>query len=358
VDTLTFIDELVGLLAWPAAVVAVAWAGRGPLLALANRHGGPPAASSGTPDEAATAAERDGAADPDGDARADQAALLGASLAVVLTQFFGAGAWGWWSTAIGVTLLLIVLSYVRISRDQQLGKGRRYGRLVGFAAVVGLCSTVAVAHGVQTLQSGWRAHGTNGRSVEDFCENLGVGAGAKAVDEANQWLPQDKAPHVLHDVRKAAQKQAFEDCLGRYGSTYLGLATLLATLLALGGAFIWSHREPPRERFWWTRSSESRRKNRPAGLAPGEAGMNEGAQVDAITKTYDELAKACLAAFELRDKLLGRIGPGRLTAVQSLPEWTSAGAGNVRPVRPDSCRVCHRDGRTGGRAGRGAEDHQ
>jgi len=36
----------------------------------------------------------------------------------------------------------------------------------------------------------------------------------------------------------------------------------------------------------------------------------------------------------------------------------SAGAGNVRPVRPDSCRVCHRDGRTGGRAGRGAEDHQ
>ena len=91
--------------------------------------GGP----SGTPDEAAAAAERDGSADPDGDARADQAALLGASLAVVLTQFFGAGAWGWWSTGIGVTLLLIVLSYVRISRDHQLDKGRRLGRRLGFA---------------------------------------------------------------------------------------------------------------------------------------------------------------------------------------------------------------------------------
>jgi hypothetical protein len=50
--------------------------------------------------------------------------------------------------------------------------------------------------------------------------------------------------------------------------------------------------------------------------------MDQGAQVEAMTKTYDDLAKACLAAFELRDELLGRIGPGSLTAVQSLPEWT------------------------------------
>jgi hypothetical protein len=59
-----------------------------------------------------------------------------------------------------------------------------------------------------------------------------------------------------------------------------------------------------------------------SSLALGEAGMNGGAQVDAITKTYDDLAKVCLAAFELRDTLLGRISPGRLTEVQSLPEWT------------------------------------
>jgi hypothetical protein len=92
--------------------------------------------------------------------------------------------WGAGSTAIGVTLLLIVLSFVRVSKSHKLDMGRRYGRLLGFAAVVGLCFTVAVAYGVQTLQSGRRAVGTNGRSVESFCDNLGVGAGTKAVDEA------------------------------------------------------------------------------------------------------------------------------------------------------------------------------
>ena len=242
-DTLTFINELVGLLAWPAAVVAVAWAARRPLLALANRHRQPLAAPSSTPDEAVAAAERDGSTGPGGDTRADQAALLGASLAVVLTQFFGAGAWDWWSTAIGVTLLLIVLSYVRISKDHQPGKRRRLGRLLGFAAVVGLCSTVAVAYGVQTIQSHWRASGTNGRSVEDFCENLGVGAGAKAVDEANEWLPQEKAPDVLHDVRKAAAKQATADCLGKYGSSYLGWVGLLAAAVAFRWALVRSRPE-------------------------------------------------------------------------------------------------------------------
>ena len=46
-DTLLFIEELVGLLAWPAAVVAVAWATRGPLLALAARYRRPLAAPAG-----------------------------------------------------------------------------------------------------------------------------------------------------------------------------------------------------------------------------------------------------------------------------------------------------------------------
>jgi hypothetical protein len=182
VDALTFIDELVGLLAWPAAVVAVAWAARGPLLALASRHRPPPAAPSGTDDEVGTgddagaaAAKHDGSPSPDGDSRADQAALLGASLAVVLTQFFGAGSWGWWSTGIGLTLLLVVLGYFRISTDPRLGRLRWFVRLLGFAAVIGLCSTVALAYGVQTLQSGWTAPGTSGRSVRAFCENLGWG---------------------------------------------------------------------------------------------------------------------------------------------------------------------------------------
>jgi hypothetical protein len=47
-------------------------------------------------------------------------------------------------------------------------------RLLGFAAVIGLCSTVAFAYGVQALQSGSKAPGTSGRSVKDFCKNLGA----------------------------------------------------------------------------------------------------------------------------------------------------------------------------------------
>jgi hypothetical protein len=73
---------------------------------------------------------------------------------VVLTQFFGAGSWGWWSTGIGLRLLLVVLGYFRISKDPRLDGRRRVMRLLGFAAVIGLCSTVALACVVQTL--GWR----------------------------------------------------------------------------------------------------------------------------------------------------------------------------------------------------------
>jgi hypothetical protein len=67
--------------------------------------------------------------------------------------------------------------------------------------------------------------------------------------------------------------------------------------------------------------------------------MNGGAQVDAITKTYADLAKVCLAAFELRDALLGRISPGRLTEVQSLPEWTREDWGKhvTDPASPELC---------------------
>jgi hypothetical protein len=254
VDALTFIDHLVGRLAWPAAVVAVAWAARGPLLALAGRHGPPPAAPSGTGDKAgAAAAEHTNSADPDRDARADQAALLGASLAVVLTQFFGPGSWGWWSTGIGLTLLLIVLGYVRISRDPQLGWRRRIGRLLGFAAVIGLCSTVAFAYALQTAQDDSKnVPGTNGRSVKDFCTSLGVAASSKAVDEADKKLPNNEElsrintteDEVLTDARRAAHKQAYHDCLGQYGSTHLELVGLSLALVAFTGAFIWSLSKP------------------------------------------------------------------------------------------------------------------
>ena len=91
---------------------------------------------------------------------------------------------------------------------------------------------------MQTLQSGRRAVGTNGRSVESFCDNLGVGAGANAVDKANKWLPQKEAPDVLHDVRTAAHKQAKDDCRGKYGSAYLRLAGLLAAAVAFGWALV------------------------------------------------------------------------------------------------------------------------
>jgi hypothetical protein len=242
-------------------VVAVAWAARGPLPALADRYRRPPAAPSGagegdaspldqevgTGDDAGVAwAKRGGSGDPDGDARADQAALLGASLAVVLTQFFGAGSWGWWSTSIGLTLLLVVLGYFRISRDPGLDWPRRVLRLLGFAAVIGLCSTVALAYGLQTLRSGSKTPDTNGRSVEDFCKSLGVAAGSKAVDEADKKLLDDKTEtEVLIDARKAAADEAADDCLGKYGSTHLGLVGLVAGLLAfVGGALAWRPREP------------------------------------------------------------------------------------------------------------------
>jgi hypothetical protein len=60
-----------------------------------------------------------------------------------------------------------------------------------------------------------------------------VAAGAKAVDEANKGLPDDKRDAVLDDVRKAAETKAADDCHGQYGSTHLGVVGLVAALLNL-----------------------------------------------------------------------------------------------------------------------------
>ena len=55
--------------------------------------------------------------------------------------------------------------------------------------------------------------------------------------------------------------------------------------------------------------------------------MNEGAQVDAVTATYDALAQDCLDAFELRQELLGRIPPARLVKASEPPRMGRRGLG-------------------------------
>jgi hypothetical protein len=191
---------------------------------------------------------------------ADQAALLGTGLAAVIAVSFGPGAWGWWSTWVGMTLLLVIFSYYRIP-DRTVRASSRARELLALAAITGLCSTLVVAYPVQSLTRDHREipvldrnrQPTYKQTVGEFCSDLGNAANFKAYDEIrrlddgsignNTVLDNDTPGNVSgHD----AEDKAYDDCLGRYGGIYV---TPVGFILAVLSFVLWftisSIRKPP-----------------------------------------------------------------------------------------------------------------
>jgi hypothetical protein len=84
------------------------------------------------------------------DSRTDQAALMGAALAAIITLVITPGAWDLFSTVVGVTLLSVLAGYYRPAKE--LGKIKALNAItkaLALGAVAGLCICLAIAQYVQ-----------------------------------------------------------------------------------------------------------------------------------------------------------------------------------------------------------------
>lgn len=71
--------------------------------------------------------------------------VIGIALAAVLTAALAQGAWEWFSTYIGVTLLAVIFSFYRLPAWEP-GLRSDYARnLMAYALIVGLCVVIMVA---------------------------------------------------------------------------------------------------------------------------------------------------------------------------------------------------------------------
>jgi hypothetical protein len=262
-DSLTFIDRLVGQLAWPAALVAAVWLVRGPLLELAR--GRRPAAA----DPAAGSRERGaGPAEPvrqDGSdqTRIDQAAVLGAGLAAVIAVSLGPGSWGWWSTGVGVTLLALIVGFYSVPPRTEPPL-RRARQLLALAAVAGFCATIALAYAWQTWGPYRGATSeTNDEVVDIFCGNVAEAARVNQQNELDQTSsqttvppsatvppsstappPSTVSPQAREDAAQDAEIRAWDGCLALYGPRHLEVLGLILAVLIFVAAFARSSRKP------------------------------------------------------------------------------------------------------------------
>jgi hypothetical protein len=192
---------------------------------------------SGTPPDAVGAGKRPQEKDR---TRADQAALLGTGLAAVVAVSFGPGSWGWWSTGVGLALLLVIFAYYRIPDKTIKPWWKRAREILALAAIAGYCGTLVLAFPVQTWNRDHRE--VDGQTVEQFCRSLGAAAGFKASDEIKS-LTDESAKNA---ARLDAEDRSRDDCLGRYGGVYVTevgfILAFIIFLLAFGYSFV---KSPP-----------------------------------------------------------------------------------------------------------------
>ena len=191
--------------------------------------------SNGIPPHAVGAWQRDGGRDR---ARADQAALLGTGLAAVIAVSFGPGSWGWWSTGVGVALLLVIFAYYRVP-DRTVRWWKRARELLALAAIAGYCGTLVLAYPVQTWSRDHRL--VEGQTVKQFCRSLGAAAGFKASGEIK-----NVADEIVREAaRFDAEDKSRDECLGRYGGVYVTQVGFVLAAYIFLVAFAYSYLKPP-----------------------------------------------------------------------------------------------------------------
>ncbi|MEV6979404.1 hypothetical protein [Kitasatospora sp. NPDC093806] len=159
--------------------------------------------------------------------------VLGTALAVVLAFSLAEGSWQWFSTYLGVTLLMVVLSF---GRTPVPTPGRPVAYVTGLAAyslVVGLCVALALAPALQRWDWLFPAPGTRGGCVQSGrYEGLQVQAALGDLAGRNG--------DALAYAQREQSRQAAEDCLAATVTRWLPVYALGVALLVAAGSWAWA----------------------------------------------------------------------------------------------------------------------
>lgn len=158
------------------------------------------------------------------DTHTDQAALLGAAVAVILAIILSSGPWGWIPTAVGLTIVSVIVGFAQFTT-------------VDFRQAVALASVLSLA---LALTLGWPTQvvlrSANIAHVRSRCEE--AARDAARVTARQEGASVDSAGPVSAGV------EAQGNCLGVQTNTYLWVVTAAAfvfTLLAICFAKRLSH---------------------------------------------------------------------------------------------------------------------
>ncbi|MFF6782562.1 hypothetical protein [Streptomyces sp. NPDC012510] len=153
--------------------------------------------------------------------------VIGIGLAAALTFALGQGAWQWFATFIGVTLLAVMLAFQRRAEwTPEIGSAYMRG-LVAYALVVGLCVAIALAPLLQ--RKAWLFPMPGTRSD---CALLGRYQALQAEAALGNLAGSDSA--ALEFAREVRAREAVAECLAATTTLWLplygvGVAVLVGT---------------------------------------------------------------------------------------------------------------------------------
>lgn len=168
-----------------------------------------------------------------------QPGVVGIALAAVLTFSLAQGSWQWFATYIGVTLLVVVLSYYR---PPTFMPGLRFAYvqdLTAYSLVVGLCVAVALAPMMQRWAWLFPMAGTRAQ-----CNQLGNFESLRTEASLADLAGRDRTAMALAQV--VHRHDTIADCLASTTTLWLPVYGVAAALLVGLGAWAFGRARPGR----------------------------------------------------------------------------------------------------------------
>ncbi|WP_225860518.1 hypothetical protein [Streptomyces triticiradicis] len=166
--------------------------------------------------------------------------MLSTALVGVLAFALASGSWQWFSTYLGVTLLALILAFVRPPVPLAGARPAYVRALTAYSLVIGLCVAMAVAPAMQRWEWFFPMPGTRTK-----CAHLGSYAALHAQAVLGGLAGQDGA--ALAYAQSDRSELAVNDCLASTTTLWLPVYALAAALLAALGAWLMSRRGASRE---------------------------------------------------------------------------------------------------------------
>ncbi|MFF2045888.1 hypothetical protein ACFVVX_36260 [Kitasatospora sp. NPDC058170] len=157
--------------------------------------------------------------------------MLGTALAVVLAFSLAQGSWQWFSTYLGVTLLVVVLSFGRVPVPVP-GRRASYGlSLAAYSLVVGLCVALAAAPALQRWDWLFPVPGARQGCVES-------GRYESLRTQAALGDLAGRGGEALAYVQREQSREVVDVCLAATTTRWLPAYALGAALLVGAGSWV------------------------------------------------------------------------------------------------------------------------